>query len=596
MPTSYNLARISSELATFRPGFNMTLWTASRADFEAALGLVSFPSKAFEAPARFDEAGPSIGFAQRHETTGAPVAKSRQFGAARAAMGGLFLFAVLIFVLLMWRREPGREQQSPQAVQSVPPAASVAVMPFLNMSGDPAKDYLGDGVSEEILNDLSNTPDLHVAARTSSFWFKGRSADIGEIARKLNVSAVLEGSVRQDGRRLRIVAQLISAADGFHLWSASYDRSIDDILTVQDEIARAIVAAMTTKLLPRGTPEIRYASPARMRINPDAYTAYLQGRFSMNKSDIGDRLRAADYFKQAASLEPGYADAHASLALDYAVMFSDGERRDTLEPAKEQVAVALRLDPDNFVALLADARVQEISWNWREADSALQKLLQQHPRNAEAHHIHAILFEALGLWEKALSEQRRAAELDPLVPAYRDNVGQALHFLGRYDEAFAESNRVLAVEPNFVYSLANICTYYADIGKFSQAKHILHDKLMPLYANDPNRILCAASIAYREHDKQELRRLAQFAERLYAHGSLAAGYLPFLYAFMGNYDSAMSWLEKAYDDHDYGVFYAVREPLMPAAITTTPRWRALLQRPAFLEIAKIRADILARDP
>jgi TolB-like protein/Tfp pilus assembly protein PilF len=469
-------------------------------------------------------------------------------------------------------------------------------MPFVNMSGDPAKEYLGDGVSEEILNDLSNTPKLHVAARTSSFSFKGKNADIDEIARKLNVGAVLEGSVRQQGARLRIVAQLISAADGFHLWSASYDRDVKDVFGVQDEIAHAIVAALTTKLLPQGAQELRYASPARPRINPDAYTAYLQGRFLMNQSGAPDLLRATGFFKEAIKREPGYADAHASLALVYAVLFNEAERRDTLAPAKDEVAAALRVDPGNFTALLADAQIKRLSWSWPEADSAIQKLLRRYPNSAEAHHFHAVFFEGLGLWEKSVAEQRRAAELDPLVPAYRDNVGQALHFLRRDAEALLEFKRVLLFEPNFVLSLGNICSNYADAGELREAKQILRDQLIPLYREDPNAIFCASSIAYRERDNRELKKIAQFAERLYARGALGASYLPFPYAFMSDYDNAMTWLEKAYDDRDYGVFYAVREPDMPAALTTTPRWRALMQRPAFQEIARVRAQILARRP
>jgi tetratricopeptide (TPR) repeat protein len=210
------------------------------------------------------------------------------------------------------------------------------------------------------------------------------------------------------------------------------------------------------------------------------------------------------------------------------------------------------------------------------------------------HHFHAILLEGLGLWDGSLVEQRRAAELDPFVPTYRDNVGQALHFLRRDNEAAVEYKRVLNLDSNFASSLGGICTYYADTGRLHEAEEILRDRLMPPYSKDPNAFMCAASIAYREQDRGKLEKISQRAEQLYRHGDLAAGWLPYPYAFMGEYDTAVRWLEKAYDDRDYGVFYAVRDPALPSAIVATPSWRALMQRPAFQEIARVRAQMMAQ--
>ena len=585
-PTSYNIARMSAVFAELKPGFNMTAWAASQAEFEAALGLrtSSTNSNGLSAASGADE--------RNAQAPAIPMAAARgqriQFVLALA--GGALLVALILIGSVLWR-DVVQSPPAPRPAQTVAKAPSVAVMPFLNMSGDPAKEYLGDGIAEEILNDLANTPGLQVASRTSSFWFKGRKADIEEIAQKLNVRAILEGSVRQEGRRIRIVAQLIDATDGFHLWSSAYDRSIDDILSVQDEIARAIVGALTKQLLPRPTSE----HPSPKTINPDAYDAYLQGLFSMNKSGAADLLRAVDFFKKAITLEPGYLEARARLAWVYTVLLTNDERRDTLAPARQQIAAVLKADPDNFQALMADAEVKHILWDWKAADATSRKLLRLHPTDAQVHYLRAAFLEDVGLWEKAVAEHRRAAELDPLVPAFRDTLGQALRFVHRDHQAVVLFKEVLALEPNFVLSLGNICQEYADAGNIQEAKRILYDKLIPLYGDDPNRFFCASVVAYREHDGPSLQKIAQSMEERYARNSLGPSVLAYPYAFMGDYDGALRWLEKAYDDRDTGVFFFVADPLVPAAMKHTLRWRALTHRPAFLELERMRAEIMARD-
>jgi tetratricopeptide (TPR) repeat protein len=242
---------------------------------------------------------------------------------------------------------------------------------------------------------------------------------------------------------------------------------------------------------------------------------------------------------------------------------------------------------------LAEAQVDRLQWRWSAAEAAMQKLIRRRPNSAEAHHFHAILFEGLGLWDKSLAEQRRAAQLDPLVPAYRDNVGQALHYLHRDSEALAEFQTVLRLEPNFVLTLGNVCWNYASAGRLREAKRILEKQLIPLYAENPNRIICESIIAYREQDRKTLQAMSQLAERLYARGTLDASWLLFPYAFLGNYDGAMHWLQKSYDDREYGLFYAVDEPGLPPVMKTLPHWHAFMQRPEFRERARARAQIAA---
>ena len=576
-PSSHNIARVSTLIAKMRPGFNMTLWTAPRPEFEAALGLTSL-----RLPAAFGEPATP-------PETAAPLPNTLE---RRSALHFGFFPAALIVLLgaaagaWLWTRSDHAAAPSVSAA-----GVSVAVLPFVNMSGDPAKEYLGDGIAEEILNDLSNIPNLRVTARTSSFSFKGKSADIGEIARKLHVTAILEGSVRQQKDRIRIVAQLINPADGFHVWSATYDRTLGDTFAVQDEIAGAIAAVLNKKLAPAYG---RHGKTAHGPINPTAYTAYLQGRFFINKRDMNDMQRAADLFRQAITFDPGYADAHASIAMTYDLLFSNGQRRDAFDAAKAEAAIALRLDPNNFIALLTRAHLS-FTWDFSEADTAMKRLLKLHPNSAEAHHYYGDFLGGLNLWEKALAEHRRAAQLDPLSPANQDNAGVALHFLRRDKEAIAQYSQALTLETNFEPSLGNNCVSYADTGRLADAKRILREQLIPLYGKDPVTLQCAALIAYREQDKHELKRLSGLASQSYISGSTSASWIAYPYAFEGDFDNAVTWLERAYADRDYTLLYVIDDPDLPIAIRKTARWHALMNRPIFLEIERIGAQIIARD-
>ena len=224
-PSGYNLARLSAAIAGLKPGFNMSLWTAPRHEFEAVLGIPSRQPSPTTAESPAGEPGDL-----EAPPPAADLTRRRRWPVYAAVGAGLMLLAVALGALWL----DGQRTRESAATGGLSP--SLAVMPFVNMSGDPSKEYLGDGIAEEILNNLANTPALRVAARTSSFSFKGKHADIGEIAGKLHVRTVLEGSVRQEGNRLRIVAQLIDASNGFHLWSARYDRKLDDVLAVEGEI------------------------------------------------------------------------------------------------------------------------------------------------------------------------------------------------------------------------------------------------------------------------------------------------------------------------------------------------------------------------
>ncbi len=300
---------------------------------------------------------------------------------ARRLFGGLLVGGVVVALGLgVVAYEFASDEAPPQAaVTAPPPANSIAVLPFVNMSGDASQDYFSDGISEELLNDLANTPDLRVAARTSSFVFKGSRASIKDIAIALNVRTVLEGSIRKAGNRVRITAQLINAADGYHLWSATFDRDLTDILAVQTEIAQAITQALIHKLLPA-----RAGRPKT--IAPEIYSAYLQGKFFFDQRSKEGNERAIALFKRVVAAEPGHADGWAALAYALENEFVTFEEpvgsAATRAAATEAMEKALALDPNNLIALLAKLNLALATWDWDTAGETLKRMRAINPNNA----------------------------------------------------------------------------------------------------------------------------------------------------------------------------------------------------------------------
>ena len=466
--------------------------------------------------------------------------------------------------------------------------ASIAVLAFDNMSSDKNNEYFSDGVSEELLNDLAQVPGLRVAARTSSFSFKGKNAEIGEIASALHVRTVLEGSVRRQGNRVRITAQLIDASDDYHIWSQTYDRDLSDIFAVQDEISRAITKELIGHLLgPAPTYETH-----RHQIVPEAYTAYLKGRYFLNRRNSDAMASAIAFFKKAIALDPNYAEAHANLALAYGVLTSNGGSRDVLPAAQHEAATALMLEPELFDAMLANAQVPEISWNWSKANRAYEQLLARYPQNADAHHFYGYLMMNLHLPARWLDEHRQAAALDPLSALDRENIAEALHALGRNDEAIMEYQRALTLDPDLVFTLAQLCVSYAERGSVEDAKKILNDRLIAVDGEGNYSTRCRAAIAGRAPDPNKaLRALAQKAERANQAGKVSESLVGLIYAQAGDFAVALEWFRKATAVHDSRFFQNTIGNVLPAALIADPRWKALLNDATLQEWKQTRSMI-----
>jgi TolB-like protein/Tfp pilus assembly protein PilF len=313
---------------------------------------------------------------------------------------------------------------------------SIAVLPFANLSGDPAQDYFSDGMSEELLNLLARVPGLQVAARTSSFAYKGKTVDIREVGRELGVATVLEGSVRQSGVRVRITAQLIDTETGFHLWSETYDRELKDIFSVQDEISGAIVEQLKLELKPEQQAAVRRDKAPTS--NVQAYELYLQGRAAWKKRGRDNLLRAVELFQQAIARDPAFARAHAALASAYVVLpgYTPEDDYDQFMALAERSArQALTLDANigeahAVLALQAANRGQLL-----DAESGFFFAISLEPLEATPHHWYSLLLAKVGRLDAALEQARRAQELDPSGPVLALNLANMYLMRGEHEQA-----------------------------------------------------------------------------------------------------------------------------------------------------------------
>jgi TolB-like protein/Tfp pilus assembly protein PilF len=323
---------------------------------------------------------------------------------------------------------------------------SVAVLPFTNLSGDPARDYFSDGMSEELLNLLARVPGLQVASRTSSFAYKGRNLDIREVGRELGVETVLEGSVRQSGDQVRITAQLIDAETGFHLWSETYDRKLADIFQVQDEIAAAIVTKLRIELAPQDQQmAVRDKAPTQ---NVQAYELYLQGRSVWKRRGEENLLRAVDLYQKALGLDPGFARAHAALASAYVVLpgytKEEGDEDEFLPLAVASARQALSIDPNIGEAHAVLAQISAQRGNLLDAESGFFFAISLEPNEPTPHHWYSLLLGQVGRIGAAVEQARRALELDPTSPVIASNLAN-VYLMAGDDEQALRFNR-LAVD------------------------------------------------------------------------------------------------------------------------------------------------------
>jgi TolB-like protein/Tfp pilus assembly protein PilF len=438
---------------------------------------------------------------ERTEPIGAPPATQVRLRMAYAAVV-LLLMAGLGY--LLYERGFGRAHANQ-------PHDSIAVLPFTNLSGDASRDYFSDGMSEELLNLLARVPGLKVASRTSSFAYKGRNLDIREVGRELGVETVLEGSVRQAGDQVRITAQLIDAASGFHLWSATYDRKLEDIFQVQDEIAAAIVDKLRIELAPQEQElAVRDKAPTQ---NVEAYELYLQGRAIWKRRGEDNLRKAIDLYQRALGLDPGFARAHAALASAYVVLpgYTKEEGDETrLEPLAETSArQALSIDPKIGEAHAVLAQINANRGDLLDAESGFFFAISLEPNEATTHHWYSLLLCRAGRLQQALEQARRAYELDPASAVIALNLANTYLTLGDDEQALRYS-RIAADLGLGTKSTGIEETVATRRGDWDEAKRliVLQPDLPPELEDGARRFVDAlADPALRPAMVAELRRI-----------------------------------------------------------------------------------------
>ncbi len=480
-------------------------------------------------------------------------------------LGGAASVLALMAGLWLGKGADKPEEAADRAAMAAEPAASIAVLPFVNMSEDPSNEYFSDGLAEELLNALARNRDLRVAARTSSFFFKGKDTKFSDIGRELHVGTILEGSVREDGDQVRITAQLINVTDGFHLWSQSYDRELTDIFAIQEEIAGAVASALQVTLLGEA------AGSSPVEVDPEAYTAYLKGRyFSLRQSEESGR-KAIAYYKEALALAPDYAPAWAGLASAHGWQANWGyvPVDEGYAAAKAAVKRALALDDSLAAAYVALGRIEwSFEWNWAAADAAFQRALELEPGSAAVVLGAAGLAAALGRLDEAIALDRRAVGLDPLnVSAHRVHGTHAM-YAGRLDEATAALRRALELQPEAEVIHQLLGLVYLEKSRPEAA-------LAEMERETRGRAFGLALAHHaRKRPEESDESLAEFIQTFQ---DVAAYQIAGVYAFRGEVDKAFEWLDRAYAQRDTGMPLLKNDPIF-RNLQGDPRWPAFLEK------------------
>ncbi|HEX4157956.1 MAG TPA: winged helix-turn-helix domain-containing protein [Rhizomicrobium sp.] len=455
-------------------------------------------------------------------------------------------------------------------------ANSVAVLPFVNMSGNPAREIISDGISEELLDELSNVAALRVAARTSSFAFKGKNTDVKQIGHVLSVHSVLEGSIREDGQQIRISAQLINATDGFRIWAATYDRQMTGMLTLEDDIARAITAAITHQILP--APRALAGRPAS--IDPDVYRKYLEGQHDLGPRDEAGVTKAVALFREVTAAQPDFAAGFAALGRALINHAEDHpEQKELMPEAETALARALALDPNNIDALGAQADLALHRQDWQAATANVKRMRAISPHSSAVLLEMFRYYQALGFPDQALETIQIATVLDPLPVVHHLNMTAGLIHLARFDEAAVAAQAALALAPGQDYIKAMLCTAFAHSGQVAKARAIAaqfsnaHDKSG---ANG-----CLFDIALGEGKLGDARRINQAFVAQYPKGDLRAVDLADNFAVMADAHSAVQWMERAYAQKEFEMFQVRFDHLIPQSVFADPAWKSLMQKPLF---------------
>jgi len=462
----------------------------------------------------------------------------------------------------------------PPPTGSATPEKSIAVLPFVNMSGNKDDEYLSDGMTEELINVLAKVPGLRVPGRTSCFAFKGKNEEeiFHEVGERLHVGTVLEGSVRKAGEKLRVTAQLINVADGYHLWSEDYDGDLKDILTFQSNVAKRVVQALQVKL---GVEAAR-ALAKKPTENPEAHRLYLLGRYEFGKYSEAGWTSSIRYYEQALKLDPNYALAYCGLADTYAYMGGVVmPSKEAVVKEKEFAQKALELDPELPEAHLSLACALGGAFDWRNAQIEFDRAIKLNPNLAWAYEIYAWFLGGVGRLDEAIAKDKKAIELDPLNSFFQSALAYYLYHARRYDDAMVQVRKTLELDPTstLAHNLLGRCL----LGKGDTAGAIAEfqqSKINITGAWYQGLLGYAYAISGdRPKAEQILRELEAQAKRQYVNSSAFAA----IYLGLGEKEKALDWLDKAYENQESACWLLKVDPIYDS-MRNEPRFQALVQK------------------
>jgi serine/threonine-protein kinase len=458
-------------------------------------------------------------------------------------------------------------------VTAAEPQPSIAVLPFVNMSGDKEQEYFSDGLAEEIINVLAHIPGLRVAGRTSSFFFRSKDVEFVEIGKKLNVGHILEGSVRKAGNRIRVTAQLINVADGFHLWSERYDREMTDVFAIQDEISQAIAEKLRVRLSGEGPLVKRHTE------NVEAYSLYLKARHHSLKLTPEGLSKGQEYCEQAIAMDPNYALAWFGLAEIYNIhgYFGYMGPKVAYEQCRQAALKALELDETlpQAHAIIGTLRAGEYDWKGSEREFA--RALDISPEPLDVRYLYNYFYLVpMRRLDEAIAGAKRVLELDPLSPMKQVHLGIYYFYARQWDRAIKQYLNAIELDPNYYIAHSNLGNLYIQIGKLEDAVQACETSMQ--LAGRSSHAIGTLGVAYARAGRTgEARKLLEELNDRAQKTNVPPSMFAHIYFCLGESDKAFDWLEKAVDEQDALILHFQVSPYSDP-LRSHPRFHALLRK------------------
>jgi TolB-like protein/DNA-binding winged helix-turn-helix (wHTH) protein/Tfp pilus assembly protein PilF len=504
----------------------------------------------------------------RSDASATPVKTRIGFRGLTVLLGAV---ATLALIAVAWSL-----RRANSATANQPPIRSIAVLPLKNLSEDPTQEYLADGLTEDLIGRLAVVPGLRVISRTSSMHFKDTQFSLPEIAKALQVDAIVEGSVIREGNRIRVHAQLIRASNDQHIWAGEYEREYRSLLALQEEVAGNIAGRILAGLAP---PQRTGLAQART-VDPEAYEDYLKGRYYFNQRTVNALNRSIEYFQQAIGKDPSYALAYSGLADTYALLGFRGRlpSKDVLARAKTDALKAIELDnslADPHVSLAFLAETHE--WDWAGAEREYKRALELNPDDARAHHWYAGYLTYVGRIDDGIVEEMRARELDPLSLPINNALSGRFLAAGRYDEALQQIQKTLELDSHFPQAHQTLGWLYLNSGQGDSAIREFRDALQLSGTGDSDLMLDVGFACAVKGERDDARKILAELKALHQKGQAASGSIGILYGALGDSDEAFAWLQKAYAERDPELTY-IKVGRRFEPLRRDPRYQELVRR------------------